>query len=82
MNNNILSALNIGKIASSLNKTLGIVNKALPIYEEIKPLFKNVNSLTNILNMLNSKETNNKIQEIPKVQETKKVSNNLPTFFQ
>jgi len=82
MNNNLLSGINIAKIASNLNKTLGVINKAIPIYLEFKPIFKNASSLTNILNMINSKNDNVQNDKKPIVKQEKKVSNNLPTFFQ
>ncbi len=72
MNNNLF---NITKIIESLNKTLTIASKTIPVYQKIKPLLSNTSYITNILNNINKKDK-------PKEKDTKKVSNNLPTFFQ
>ena len=72
MNNNLF---NIPKIIESLNKGLNLASKAIPVYQKIKPIISNKDYINNILNLMN----NNKKEE---VKETKKVDNNLPTFFQ
>ena len=78
MNNNLLSSLNIAKIASNLNKILETVNKVIPLYTKVKPIISNAPTLNNILNMINTPSKKDNI-----IKETnKKVSNNLPTFFQ
>ena len=72
MNNNLF---NIPKIIESLNKGLNLASKAIPVYQKIKPIISNKDYINNILNLMN----NNKKEE---VKETKKVDNNVPTFFQ
>jgi hypothetical protein len=72
MNNNLL---NIPKLIESLNKGLTLASKAIPVYQKIKPIITNKDYLNNILNLINK---DNKEEE----KETKKVDNNLPTFFQ
>ena len=70
------NTFNITKLIDTLNKGLNIASKAIPAYQKIKPIFKNTSYLSNILN--NIKINNNKQEK----KDTKKVSNNLPTFFQ
>ena len=70
------NTFNISKLIDTLNKGLNIASKAIPTYQKIKPLFENSSYLSNILNSI---KTNNNKQE---TKDTKKVSNNLPTFFQ
>lgn len=72
MNNNLF---NLPKIIESLNKGLTLASKAIPVYQKIKPIISNKDYLNNILNLINK---DNKEEE----KETKKVDNNLPTFFQ
>ena len=72
MNNNLF---NLPKIIDSLNKGLTLASKAIPVYQKIKPIISNKDYLNNILNLINK---DNKEEE----KETKKVDNNLPTFFQ
>ena len=76
MNSNII---NIPKLVDNLSKGLNIASKAIPLYQKIKPILQNTDYLTNILNLIKTpvKEETKK-ENIP----TKKVSNNLPTFFQ
>lgn len=79
MNNNLISGINIATIAKNLNKTLSIINKAIPLYNKVKPMI-NSESFNSILNILNQKP--NVVKKSQKVDTIKKVSNNLPTFFQ
>ncbi len=72
MNNNLF---NLPKLIESLNKGLTLFSKAIPVYQKIKPIISNKDYLNNILNLINK---DNKEEE----KETKKVDNNLPTFFQ
>ena len=76
MNPNII---NIPKLVDSLSKGLNIASKAIPLYQKIKPLLQNTDYLTNILNLIKTP-----VKEETKKENisTKKVSNNLPTFFQ
>ena len=71
--------INIPKIVDSLNKGLTLASKAIPLYQKIKPILQNTDYLTNILNIIKNPEKEETKQEI---KATKKVSNNLPTFFQ
>lgn len=80
MNNNLLGSINIAKIAANLNKTLDVANKVIPLYTKIKPIIRNAPQLNNILKTINySSKQNNTNKDITI---NKKVSNNLPTFFQ
>ena len=72
MNNNLF---NLPKIIDSLNKGLTLASKAIPVYQKIKPIISNKDYLNNILNLINK---DNKEED----KTTKKVDNNLPTFFQ
>ena len=84
MNPNSLNGFNLVKIITSLNRVLNIANKAIPLYNQFKPILKNTNTLTNMLNIINSSDNNlEKNKDIDSNEKLKKVSNNnLPTFFQ
>ena len=91
MNHNLLNTLDIGKIVGNLNRVLDVANKAIPLFNQVKPIFKNASVLTNMLNIINTpdndniKTINEKNIEYKKNlidNKIKKVSNNLPTFFQ
>lgn len=69
------------KIINGINKTLGMLNKAIPLYQQVKPILNNATSLNNILNMIKKDDDNKIIKKEPN-KKIKKVSNNLPTFFQ
>ena len=71
--------INIPKIVDSLNKGLTLASKAIPLYQKIKPILQNTDYLSNILNIIKTPDKEETKQEI---KATKKVSNNLPTFFQ
>ena len=74
------NTFNIPKLIDTLNKGLTLASKAIPAYQKLKPIFQNTSYISNILNMI--KTTDNNKEEIMEIKNTKKVSNNLPTFFQ
>ncbi len=85
-NSSLLQGLSLSKIIGGLNKTLNVVNQAIPLYQKLKPILGNAKDLLNVVNIINTPENidNKKDDDIKnnKVIEAKKVSTNLPTFFQ
>ena len=70
--------LSLSKIITGLNKTLNVVNQAIPLYQQLKPVLSNAKDILHIVNIINTPDNkNNKIKI-----DQKKVSKNLPTFFQ
>ena len=39
-----MSSLNLTKIITGLNSTIGTINKVVPIYKQVTPIIKNVKS--------------------------------------
>ncbi len=76
------NTFNIPKIIETINKGLTLASKAIPAYQKLKPIFQNTSYLSNILNIMKTNDTKEETKEIKEVKTTKKVSNNLPTFFQ
>lgn len=90
MGKGLLEGLSLSKVVGGISKALGLVNQALPLYNQLKPIISNGKSLMSIVSILNkpdqlTKSTNKEvINNISSnsISSTKKVSNNLPTFFQ
>jgi len=83
MNNSLFNSLNIEKIVTNLNKILDVANKVVPLYNKVKPIFNNIPTLNSILDLINTENKNDGINSNSSIKtENKKVSNNLPTFFQ
>lgn len=84
MNPNFLNSVNIGKIASNLNRILDVANKAIPLYNKVKPILNNASTLSNMLKIINTNENNDISSQINEKtsNQIKKENRNLPTFFQ
>ena len=84
--NQLFEGLSLSKVFSGISKGLGLINQALPLYQQLKPIVKNANQLLSIFNQINTPDNNileNKnTDNMVETKEEKKVSNNLPTFFQ
>lgn len=95
MASSLLKGLNLTKIVSGVNNTIGVVNKAIPIYKQVTPIVKNVRSAFKSVSSIKEAAKDAEVKEIKSMERPitnfKKVKNrsergefNLDTltFFQ
>lgn len=78
-----MSSLNLTKIITGLNSTVGTINKVVPIYKQVTPIIKNVKSAFSTVNTLKESAKEAEIKEIKSFERPitnfKKKTNNLRT---
>ncbi len=95
MASSLLKGLNLTKIVSGVNNTIGVVNKAIPIYKQVTPIVKNVRSAFKSVSSIKEAAKDAEVKEIKSMERPitnfKKVKNNSErgefnldtlTFFQ
>lgn len=68
MANSLLKGLNLSKIVSGVNNTIGVVNKAIPIYKQVTPIVKNVRSAFKSVSSIKDAAREANIKEIKSME--------------
>ncbi len=61
-------ALNLTKIISGVNETLGLFNRAIPIYKQVSPIVKNVKSAFSTFTTVKEEAKKERIKEMKKFE--------------